>query len=315
MSLDISAAIQTEIDASDSMPINLVEFYLDAGTIRKAAEKTSVIFPTGGNTYTPLGFIVGNKKVSQNGQMITIEYNFDDREGVLWAYNQAEPFKGKQFVHLKVYANQLGISDNYIERINGSMDEPIFDKEIMILRITDGRQLNFRSINDQYQKPCNHVFGDEFCNYDGYADLTSLTAIGTADSGSATTLVDSALTQADDYWNYGEIIITIDGNEHRRKVKDFVAASDTITFDVALPVAVSNGDSYTVYKGCSKTWEACQANYNYGPSSDNKANFLGFIHLLSKGGSQSVSPSGVGGWGSGGGGGGGYRRGPPQDLK
>ena len=62
-------------------------------------------------------------------------------------------------------------------------------------------------------------------------------------------------------------------------VDDFDAGTDTVTFDVPLPVAVSSGDSYNIYKGCPKTWDVCQANNNYGPSADNKANFNGWMHI------------------------------------
>lgn len=57
---------------------------------------------------------------------------------------------------------------------------------------------------------------------------------GTADSGSTTTLVDDALTQADDAWNGGFLTITNPGGPNydaTQKVSDFVASSDTVTTD------------------------------------------------------------------------------------
>ena len=62
-------------------------------------------------------------------------------------------------------------------------------------------------------------------------------------------------------------------------MKDFVAGTDTVTLDVELPVAVSNGDAYTIYKGCDQTWDTCGQTYNYGPSADNQANYGGQIHI------------------------------------
>jgi len=105
------------------------------------------------------------------------------------------------------------------------------------------------------------------------------TATGTADSGTTTTLVDSALTQVDDFWNYGDITITKSGTIYKRKVSDFDAAGDEITFDLALPVAVDATTTYTVFKGCDKTRDTCQANNAWGPSADNKLNFGGNIHV------------------------------------
>ena len=126
---------------------------------------------------------------------------------------------------------------------------------------------------------CNLIFGGPDCDTDGNADLTSLTASGTADSGSTTTLVDNALTQIDDYWNYGRIIITKAGVKYNRKIKDFVAASDTLTFDVELPVTVDNTCTYILYKGCDQTWDTCTGVNAWGPSVDNRLNFGGCIHI------------------------------------
>lgn len=122
---------------------------------------------------------------------------------------------------------------------------------------------------------------------------SSLMAMGTADSGSTTTLVDNALTQADDFWNHARIEITKAGVTHRREVLNFVAGTDTLTLDVALPVAIDNTTTYFLIKGCDKTWETCQANNAWGPTNDNKANFIGFTHIgsIRDGGSASGSAS------------------------
>ena len=64
---------------------------------------------------------------------------------------------------------------------------------------------------------------------------------GTSDSGTTTTMVDAARTEADDdYWN-GAIILFTSGNiaGQARVITDFVASSDTITFAPATTQAVS----------------------------------------------------------------------------
>ncbi len=66
-------------------------------------------------------------------------------------------------------------------------------------------------------------------------------ASGTSDSGSTTTMVDAARTEADDdYWN-GAIILFTSGNiaGQARVITDFVAATDTVTFAPATTQAVS----------------------------------------------------------------------------
>lgn len=77
----------------------------------------------------------------------------------------------------------------------------------------------------------------------------------TADAGgSATTIVDAALTQADDYWNGAVGFFEADTTTAALRgqyfhVKDFDAASDTLTLWRALPAAVAAGDTYRLVLG------------------------------------------------------------------
>ena len=282
MAKDLESAVLTQIDATGHAPVNLAEIFLDAGTLRYAATRQSVVFPAAGNTYTAIFYTSGGRKVSRGRQIIIKDYRFDNRDGVLHGYNAAERFEGKPFIEKRVFRGALGNVAYYNEIMAGIMGAPRFDKQWMYLRVTEGKLLGQRSRNQYYQKPCNNDPGDSNCNYDGYFNLASLTATGTADSGTVGSLTDNALTQVDDYWNFGRIEITISGYTHVRKVSDFDAATDTVSWNVNLPEAVSNGDSYTIYKGCPLTWEACQGLFAYGPSADNKANFLGNLHLSKK---------------------------------
>lgn len=77
----------------------------------------------------------------------------------------------------------------------------------------------------------------------------------TADAGgSTTTLVDAALTEADDYWNGALCVFEDDTTTaalqgHVAHVKDFDAATDTLTFWSTLPAAVAAGDTYRLILG------------------------------------------------------------------
>ena len=64
-----------------------------------------------------------------------------------------------------------------------------------------------------------------------------------ADSGTANTIVDTQLTQADDYWN-GSLVIFISGTNSgfTAVATDFDAASDTLTFTPAVPSNVTTED-------------------------------------------------------------------------
>lgn len=65
-------------------------------------------------------------------------------------------------------------------------------------------------------------------------------------AGTTTTVVDTALTQVDDYWNGFKITITSGANDTLLGVvTDFDAASDTLTV-TAFPTAVASGVTYTL---------------------------------------------------------------------
>lgn len=283
MAQDLPGAVDTEIAAEKSRPVNLVEIALDSGTLRFSTTKNNIVFPTAGNTYTAKSMQMARIKQSKEGQLIKVEFAFDNITGDMHGYNVAEKFDGKTIAWKKIWRDAVGDASYYRLMLFGYLEEPheITKKYLKVYGIM-GKGLQRRVLQAYYQPRCNNIFGDTKCNYDGYSDLAALTASGTADSGSASTLVDNALTESDDHWNHGRIEVTVSGTKYFRKVADFVAASDTITFDVPLPVAVSNGDAYTVYKGCPGTWDACQSNSNFGPTSDNKANFYGFIHIGDK---------------------------------
>jgi len=77
---------------------------------------------------------------------------------------------------------------------------------------------------------------------------TARYATGTADSGTTTTLVDNALTQANDYWNGLPIKITddTDGTVHYAWVTDFTAADDTVTFSPTCTFNIDASDTYSI---------------------------------------------------------------------
>lgn len=85
-------------------------------------------------------------------------------------------------------------------------------------------------------------------------------ATGTADSGTTLTLVDNALTQADDFWNGMTLIITGGTNAgEMRQIADFDAASDTITVDSAFTLAIDNTSTYLIRRDMN--WAARVWNY------------------------------------------------------
>ena len=276
---DLTTNIETQIAADESMPILLVEVGLNAGTLRYNSTSGNISF--GGNTYSSKPMQISEISTSTEGQLTEIEIAFANALSDMSGYNAAERFDGKSLKIKKVYYGHLSDASDYIEKFNGFMVEPHeITKPWLRVKAYDGKPFQRRMLQGGYfQRQCNNVFGNARCNYNGYANLSSLKATGTADSGTVSTLTDNALTQAANYWAHGRIEITISGVIYHRKIKEFNATTDTLTFDVPLHVAVPAGAAYTLYKGCPLTLEACKHTYAYGPSVDNSANFKGFIHI------------------------------------
>ncbi len=282
MPKDLPAQIITQLDATNKRPCLLFELGL-ASTIRFAAYKTNITFPTAGNVYTAKAIEVSNVQQSLEGQVGRVTIKFDNVIRDMAAYANNEDFQGKFLTIKRIYLDEVGDSSYYVEVFNGYMERP---KEIgrhwLTVTATMGKPLNRKALSFAYQRMCPWIPGGTECNTDSLFDLTVLTASGTADSGSTTTLVDNALTEVDDYWNHGEIVITKSGVNYYRRVKDFDAGTDTITFDVEMPFAIDTDCTYVVYKGCDQVWETCNADNAWGPSADNKANFGGCIHISKK---------------------------------
>jgi len=275
----LAASVIAQMDAAQKRPCILVELGLTT-ILRFAAHKLNIAFPTGGNVYTAKAIRIDDIQQSLEGQIQRITMHFDNVTKDMAAYANNEAFKGKSLVVKRVYLDALGDASYYNEVFNGYMETPSnIGREWLTVPAVTGKPLAQKTLKLAYQRLCPYVFGGTECNTDGKADLSALKASGTADSGTATTLVDNALTQADDYWNHGQIEVTKAGKTYYRKVKDFVAVTDTITFDVELPVTVDNTCTYVLYKGCDHTWDTCGAGSAWGPSADNQLNFGGCLHI------------------------------------
>jgi len=278
----LDEVVLNQIDATNKKIALLFELGLDSGTLRYAAYKNNITFPTGGDTYVAKAIMLDSIAQAADG-IGRVILNFDDVLGDMSAYVNAENFEGKSIVIKRIYLDAIASATNYVEVFSGKMERPgDMGYEWMSITATSEKALSRRILNTTYQRMCPWVAGGSECNTDGNFDLTSLTATGTADSGTTTTLVDNALTQAYDYWKHGRINIVKDGITYKRRVKTFNSTTDTITLDVGLDFAIDNTCTYTVYKGCDQTWLTCQGTYAWGPNADNKLNFGGCIHIAKK---------------------------------
>ena len=279
----IPADVITKMDATGKRPVLLFELGLSS-TLRYAAYKSNITFEaTTGSVYTAKAIEVSGLSQSLEGQIGRITIKFDNVLKDMAAYANAQDFRGKSLIIKRIYLDSIVNSTDYNEVFNGYMERPSeIGPQWLTVTAVIGKPLNRKLHKFSYQRMCPWRAGGAECNTDGLFDLTVLTASGTADSGSTTTLVDNALTQASDFWNNGEIQITKSNVVYRRIVKDFDGGTDTITFDVEMPFAIDNTCTYVVKKGCDQTWDTCTAVNAWGPSADNSANYAGCLHVSAK---------------------------------
>lgn len=259
----LDANVVTQIDAQQRKARLLFEMALTGLTLRYAANISNITFPNGDTVYTAKAILFGGVSQSLEGQICRINVKFDNVATDMAAYVNTYEFEGRYLTIKRIFLdasnNAPAASTEYAEVFHGKMEQPKdIGRQWLTVSATEGKPLNKQVLNDIYGKECRHTFGVGQCNKDGNADLTSLTASGTADSGTISTLVHTALTQADDYWNYGKISVTKSGTTYIRKVKDFVAnisSQGTITM-----AGVAVADETFVIDSQTFTWKASRVN-------------------------------------------------------
>ena len=126
-----------------------------------------------------------------------------------------------------------------------------------------------QTVGRVYGVECDAVLGDSRCgvNLATYTDTGTITSVTSnnvfADSG----FIGS---QADDYYNYGLLTFTSGDNTGiAREIRDYNDATGQFTAFLEFPFTIQAGDTFSVYKGCSKTDTACK-------TFSNIVNFRGF---------------------------------------
>jgi uncharacterized phage protein (TIGR02218 family) len=83
------------------------------------------------------------------------------------------------------------------------------------------------------------------------------------DTGTTSNTDDTALqtdlTDANDYWQYGFVVITSGALAGvTRNIESYSNTNGTITVSSAFPTAVPSGTTFTVYQGCDKRYATCR---------------------------------------------------------
>lgn len=117
---------------------------------------------------------------------------------------------------------------------------------------------------------CDADLGDTRCGYSLSSQTGSVTSVVT----SARTFRDSSRTEADDYYAGGVVTFTSgDNNGRSMDVKKYTNSTGEIELFEPLPDAIAVSDTYSIKRGCDKTFSTCDTTFSNG------ANFRGFPHI------------------------------------
>jgi len=289
MAKDLTATVDGLIDDQSQFPVILVELYLNAGTLRFVADKSNLTF--GGTVYTAKAIRVSDVEQSAEGQIGRVTVDFDNVTSDMSAYLDDEDFYGKQLIIKRIWRNAVGAAADYNELVNGVCEEvENIDKNWLSVPVTIGEPLHKRALLQIYKRSCNHEFGDAVCNQLGFADLATLsTKDKMMASGSTDYFIGTkAISGTSDFWNCGRVEMWVKGGgvTYHREVLDFYSGTCKVFFVTPLDFSVGNTYTYNIFKGCTRTWDVCNALQPYGPSSSNTKQYGGFLHVSNNKGGQ-----------------------------
>lgn len=285
MAKTLPSAVTAQMQLQQKRPALLFELGLSATTLYYVAEKDDITFA--GNTYTSKAITVSEFTQSSEGQINRITVNFDNTERDMAAYALYSTFEGRPLVIKRVYKDAISGTTHYNEVFRGTMEELVdIGRTWTPITATVGKPLYEKALLNEYVRTCRHNFGDSMCNMDGFSNLASTSnyANGQLLSGATNymiidTTVGSVTGTNDDAFNYGVIKVGKSGTTYIKTCSDWDSATSKALWTVGLPISLDNTYRYQIYKGCPKDLNSCTCAYAWGPISDNRINFGGFVHI------------------------------------
>ena len=173
------------------------------------------------------------------------------------------------YADVEIYLiNRESPADGVITLIRGKFGQvKIIEDDKAFVEFRSLAQLLSQGIGRTYTHECDADLGDSRCGVTLASYTVTGTLTGVTDNQE---FADSSRSEADDYFNYGVLTWTGGNNNGlSMEVKDFISSTGAFKLVSPMPFAVQVGDTYSVYKGCSKTKTACK-------SFGNILNFRGF---------------------------------------
>jgi uncharacterized phage protein (TIGR02218 family) len=124
-----------------------------------------------------------------------------------------------------------------------------------------------RGIGERYSQQCRADLGDERCKFP--KDTMSVTFTVTSVAANGMSFISSTLTQADSYWDFGEVKWTTGNNTNITQEVRQSFSTGSIHHALPFPADVQIGDTGIIWPGCDKNISTCLNRFN------NKDNFRG----------------------------------------
>ena len=271
MSKTVDGTTLATAQAEANVPILLCEVAVDSGTKYFCDAAADVVFPTGGQTYTAWPFTYDRIRTSISGEVDRARVIFDNVDLTFTGYVNSEDWQGRVLTLKKAFSNLLSSVDYGVTLFAGDMGSiSANESKLSVQVISPLVAVEHRTPRRLYQQNCSWVFGGTECG----ASTGALTS-QTADSGGSTTsVVDSARSEADDYWRDGVLTFTsgdLDGEA--QVIATSVNSTGAINMVNPFSDAPTAGDLYTIRRGCNKTANDCVRKH------DNWVKFGGFTTL------------------------------------
>ena len=261
----ITPAVSGIADNEYNKPVEIYDIYLDSETLHFAAHDENIAFydPDGVEaTYTALGLQRDVIKTSVDTQVDSVIVRLDNINRAMSTYLASNQFRGRKAVIRKIFMDISGTwnKDDDVYMFTGIMNKLSIGESVLeVEAVSRAGTFELEVPRRGYTLLCPWQFAASGCT-DGNLTSSELLALtsGVADAGSTTSVVnDSARTEADDYWKYGQVEFTSGDNDGiERNVR--ASTKDTnFTLDVALTTAPSAGDTYEIKRGCDKTITSC----------------------------------------------------------
>jgi len=145
--------------------------------------------------------------------------------------------------------------------------------EMFVAEVRGLSQQYTNTVTEEYTPTCRAMLGDARCGVNLQALMKTGAVVTLIDDHTVTT----DLTDADGYFNYGNLIFLTGNNAgYSMEVKSSLLLNGEIKLFLRLPYDIQPGDTFQIVPGCDKIFSTCKNKYN------NIVNFRGEPLIPSK---------------------------------